>query len=186
MVAYIIDPMRLLPILRGQELRRAEEAARGQPLMDRAGSAAADIAREMLGERNGSVLVLAGPGNNGGDAFVLARRLREAFFDVVVVFCGDPTRLPKDAADAYRAFIDAGGTTVREFPARLRGSLIVDGLFGIGLTRPLGALYASQVEGATGPAFRYSRSMCPAESTPTPARRAARSSGRRRPPRSSR
>jgi len=44
--------------------------------MERAGQAAADVARTMLGDRGGSVLVLAGPGNNGGDAFVVARRLR--------------------------------------------------------------------------------------------------------------
>ena len=75
--------MQLLPVYRTADLRRVEASARGAPLMDRAGSAAADIARAMLGERNGSVLVLAGPGNNGGDAFVLARRLREGFFDVV-------------------------------------------------------------------------------------------------------
>jgi len=140
--------MGLLPIYRTADLRRVEASARGAPLMDRAGSAAADIARAMLGDTNGSVLVLAGPGNNGGDAFVLARRLREGFFDVVVVFCGDPARLPEDAAGAYRAFVDAGGTTVREFPDQWRGSLIVDGLFGIGLTRPLDAQYVSQVEWA--------------------------------------
>ena len=80
------SPMSLLPIFRMAELRRVEAAARGQPLMERAGLAAADVARDMVGARDGSVLVLAGPGNNGGDAFVVARRLRETFFDVVVVF----------------------------------------------------------------------------------------------------
>src|SRR6185295_1969001 len=64
----------------------------------------------------------------------------------VVVFCGDPARLPEDAAHAYRAFVDAGGTTVPEYPARWHGSLIVDGLFGIGLARPLDRQYMSQVE----------------------------------------
>ena len=130
-----------------------ELAARGQPLMERAGLAAADVARTMMGERGGSALVLAGPGNNGGDAFVVARRLRESFFDVVIVFAGDHATLPADAADAYRAFIDGGGTTVTEVPPRWRGSLIVDGLFGLGLTRPLTERFAAQVEFANASAI---------------------------------
>ena len=142
--------MSLLPIFQTAELRRVEAAARGQRLMERAGLAAAEVARNMLGERDGSVLVLAGPGNNGGDAFVLARRLREAFFDVVVVFCGDRAKLPADAADARRAFVGAGGATVAGIPAGWHGSLIVDGLFGIGIARPLAAEYASLVERANG------------------------------------
>lgn len=144
--------MGLSPILLASELRRLEVAARGQPLMERAGHAAADVARTMIGDRGGSVLVLAGPGNNGGDAFVVARHLRESFFDVAVVFAGDRTKLPADAADAYRAFIDGGGATMPEVPARWQGALIVDGLFGIGLTRPLSERYATQVEyaNATG------------------------------------
>ncbi len=142
--------MNLVPIFRTPELRRIEAAARGQPLMERAGMAAADVARNMIGERGGSVLVLAGPGNNGGDAFVVARLLRETFFDVTVVFCGDEVRLPSDAANAYRAFIGAGGTTVTGVPSGWHGSLLVDGLFGIGLTRPPSAAYASLVEWANG------------------------------------
>ena len=67
----------LLPIYRTEELRKVEAATSGAPLMERAGSAAADVAMTMLGERNSAVLVLAGPGNNGGDGFVAARRLRE-------------------------------------------------------------------------------------------------------------
>ena len=138
--------MTLLPIFRTAELRRLETAAGGQPLMERAGLAAADVAGTMLGARDGSVLVLAGPGNNGGDAFVVARRLRELFFDVTVVFRGDHMRLPVDARDAHRAFIGAGGVTMIDIPAGWRGSLIVDGLFGIGLARPLAADYAALVE----------------------------------------
>lgn len=134
------------PVYRCTDLRGIEIGAKNAPLMERAGLAAAEVARAMIGERDGRVLVLAGPGNNGGDAFVSARRLREAFFDVVVVFCGDPRRLPTDAADAQRAFIAAGGTTVSAIPATWRGSLIVDGLFGIGLARPVSAEYASMVE----------------------------------------
>jgi NAD(P)H-hydrate repair Nnr-like enzyme with NAD(P)H-hydrate epimerase domain len=60
--------------------------------------------------------------------------------------CGRPAKLPADAADAYRAFIDGGGSTVAEVPPKWRGALIVDGLFGIGLARPLSERYAAQVE----------------------------------------
>ena len=146
----IMVAMGLLPIFRTEELRRVEAAARGLPLMERAGLAAADVARRHDRARDGSVLVLAGPGNNGGDAFVVARRLRELFFDVAVVFRGDAARLPADAGNAHRAFVDAGGTTITDTPAGWRGSLIVDGLFGIGLARPLAAEYASLVERANG------------------------------------
>lgn len=116
--------------------------------MERAGFAAFDVARTMAGERGGSVVVLAGPGNNGGDAFVVARLLREAFFDVIVVFRGNPATLPTDAAAAYRAFVAAGGAAVADIPSGWDGTLIIDGLFGIGLARPLAAEYATLVEWA--------------------------------------
>jgi len=80
------DPASLLPVYRVEELRAVESAARGIPLMERAGIAAAEVAMAMAGDRHGSVLVLAGPGNNGGDAFVVARWLRAWFHDVTVVF----------------------------------------------------------------------------------------------------
>jgi ADP-dependent NAD(P)H-hydrate dehydratase / NAD(P)H-hydrate epimerase len=123
-------------ILRIAEVRAVEARAGGAPLMERAGLAAADVARGMLGARSTSVLVLAGPGNNGGDAFVVARCLKSWFFDVTVAFCGHETGLAADAATAYRAWLDARGPTVREWPDR-RFGLIVDGLFGIGLARPI-------------------------------------------------
>jgi hydroxyethylthiazole kinase-like uncharacterized protein yjeF len=142
------DRSALRPIYRIDELRAVEAAARGQPLMERAGRAGADVALAMVGERNGSVLVLAGPGNNGGDAFVVARRLLDAFFDVATVFRGNPAQLPADAAAAHRALVAAGGTVVSEIPTGWDGSLIVDGLFGIGLARPLPSDYAAMVEWA--------------------------------------
>jgi len=106
----------LAPIYRTSELRAIETSARRLPLMERAGSAAAQRARDLAGERDGKVLVLAGPGNNGGGAFVVARLLRQWFFDVAVAFAGEPDRLSSDAAAAHRAWLDAGGATVRELP----------------------------------------------------------------------
>jgi len=141
-------PPALAPVYRSTELRVIEASARDLPLMERAGLAAAEMARKMAGERGGAVLVLAGPGNNGGDAFVVARQLRQWFFVPTVVFRSDPSKLPADAAAARRAYLDAGGTTVAEIPAGWRGALIVDGLFGIGLARALSSEYAAMVEAA--------------------------------------
>jgi hydroxyethylthiazole kinase-like uncharacterized protein yjeF len=79
---------------------------------------------------------------------VVARWLRQWFFDVTTVFRGDPGKLPPDAAAAHRAFVAAGGSVAADLEPGWRGELIVDGLFGIGLARPLGAAYAAIVERA--------------------------------------
>ena len=121
----------LSPTLRQLEARHAS-----QPLMQRAGAAAADWAGELASQRDLPILVVAGPGNNGGDAFEAARLLRQRFFAVCVVFAGDAERLPADAAQALRRLVDAGSSTVDAIPDAHRWSLIVDGLFGIGLSRP--------------------------------------------------
>ncbi len=137
-------PPRLSPVCRVEELRALEARHAGEPLMERAGAAAAEVAQAMAAGCAGPVVVLAGPGNNGGDGFVVARRLREGFFDVRVVFRGDPARLPADAAAAWQAFAAAGGTALADPPAE-RPALVVDALFGIGLARPLAPEFASLV-----------------------------------------
>lgn len=139
----------LLPILDIADLRTFEAQHAGESLMERAGKAAAEAARRLAGERGGHIAVLAGPGNNGGDAFVAARWLRSGYHDVSVVFPGDAQRLPPDAAAAYQAFIAAGGTTGTT-PSRARPALVIDGLFGIGLKRPPDGPYAELVEWANG------------------------------------
>ena len=126
-------------------LRQIEARHCDEPLMQRAGAAAAVWAAELAGERNRPILILAGPGNNGGDAFAAARLLRQRFFDVRVVFTGDASHLPKDAAEAHRRFIAAGGATLENIPAETSWSLIIDGLFGIGLTRAPEGLYAEWI-----------------------------------------
>ena len=115
--------------------------------MERAGLAAAEVARSMLANRSGPVVILAGPGNNGGDAFVTARLLRSWFHDVVVVFRGQQQRLPADARAAHAAYVDSGGGTTYDLPQG-RTALIVDGLFGIGLRRPPASEHAELIEWA--------------------------------------
>lgn len=106
-------------LLRAEALRSVERRAGARlgpdELMRRAGLAAARVAATMTLERPGPVLVLAGPGNNGGDARVAAAELDRRGIDVHVV-----------------GLDDAGD------PATLiaRATLVIDGLFGIGLKRP--------------------------------------------------
>ncbi len=122
------------PILGLAAVRDIEARHAGAGLMERAGDAAAAVAARLAGDRGRALVVLAGPGNNGGDAFVVARRLRAEWNDVRVVFAGEADRLPADAAQAYRAFTGAGGRTTVDLPAS--PALVVDGLLGIGISRP--------------------------------------------------
>ena len=116
--------------------------------MQRAGAAAAEWACELATDSGEPLLILAGPGNNGGDAFEMARLLRVRFFDVRLVFAGDPDSLPADAAAARQRLLDAGGVVLAEIPDISRWSLIVDGLFGIGLARAPAGRYAEWIDTA--------------------------------------
>jgi hydroxyethylthiazole kinase-like uncharacterized protein yjeF len=111
--------------------------------MERAGAAAAAVAAQML-PVGGTALIVAGPGNNGGDAFVVARLLKQDRRRPLVVFAGSADKLPPDARLAYERWLAAGGEVLTDIPARHFG-LVVDGLFGIGLTRPVSGSHADLV-----------------------------------------
>ncbi len=138
------------PIYLTAQIRLIEQAAVDDnpriQLMERAGEAAADIARGLLGENATSVLVLAGPGNNGGDAYVVARHLKRWFYHVDVVAPGDPKKIAGDAADAYVMWQEAGGSISEASPVDKRYDLVVDGLFGIGLEREISGAYRKLIE----------------------------------------
>ena len=105
----------------------------GRELMANAGAAVT----EALAARfvRAPAIVLCGPGNNGGDGFVVARRLARAGWPVRVALLGRRERLRGDAAAAAAAWT---GTTLALEPAVLDGaSLVIDALFGAGLARPL-------------------------------------------------
>jgi hydroxyethylthiazole kinase-like uncharacterized protein yjeF len=137
------------PVYTTADVRRIEALAASLPdkpqLMERAGLAAAEIARRISGGSGRPVLIFAGPGNNGGDAFVLARHLKAWWFNATVHFSGDEAKLPADAAAAMQAWRAAGGGIVSEMPARQDWGLIVDGLFGIGLQREVAGRHAELV-----------------------------------------
>jgi ADP-dependent NAD(P)H-hydrate dehydratase / NAD(P)H-hydrate epimerase len=148
-VRYDLAANRLLPLLSTDALRAVERQHANEPLMERAGAAAADIAAAMLGARQDGVVVLAGPGNNGGDAFVCARHLHQRGYGVVVVTPNDVSRLPAQAAAALAALRDTSPAFVTSPPAQAP-ALIVDGLFGVGLARPLAEPWSAWVEWANG------------------------------------
>jgi hydroxyethylthiazole kinase-like uncharacterized protein yjeF len=110
------------PIYLTQDVRRIEQANAALPLMERAGAAAAELAMSLLPDTGKDVLVLAGPGNNGGDAKVVARILKEKFYRVTLA------------------------ETAQQIPGDTRWNLVVDGLFGIGLARPVEGDYAKLID----------------------------------------
>lgn len=138
-----IDPFTLVspPLFAAADLREIEHrwtaAHPGRPLMARAGAAAADLACTLARDTGEPILVLAGPGNNGGDAVVTARLLAAQGFRVVVVSRADPARLPPDAAHAWTDWRDAGGNALTDVPAGQSFGLVVDGLYGVGLVRAI-------------------------------------------------
>jgi len=140
--------MNASPIFFSHELRQLEQIALNNgiaDLMERAGLAAARLARELLAGKT-SVLVIAGPGNNGGDALVAALHLKAGWFKVTVVFIGEAAKLPADAANALRAWREAGGELLDAIPANGKWDLVIDGLFGIGLARELSGRYLELVQ----------------------------------------
>ncbi len=112
--------------------------------MAQAGLAAAEFARELA--KGKDILVLAGPGNNGGDAFEAAVHLKRWFYRVCLVFAGERGKLPPDAAEAMAKWESVGGALADTIPSGTRFSLAIDGLFGIGLSRPLSGLHADLVQ----------------------------------------
>jgi hydroxyethylthiazole kinase-like uncharacterized protein yjeF len=119
------------PILTAQAMREAEEAAIAagssvELLMDRAGTALADAAYRFAGPL--PVLILCGPGNNGGDGYVAARRLAERGLKVRVAALEDARSHASRTARAQWA-----GDVEPLTDATAAAPLIIDALFGTGL-----------------------------------------------------
>ncbi len=133
------------------QLREIERAAyAGLPpetLMRRAGEAAAQFALELLGERRDlPVLLLAGPGNNGGDALEMAAILADGSVDATVLHLPGQRETTDEAASAHERARAGTVGFIDMLPPDAQWGLVVDGLFGIGLTRPLEGEYRELVE----------------------------------------
>jgi ADP-dependent NAD(P)H-hydrate dehydratase / NAD(P)H-hydrate epimerase len=121
----------------------------GIDLMEKAGKAVAEAAASW--RRAGSrVVVVAGPGNNGGDGFVAARLLAERGYDVQVHLVGEPARLKGDAALAaqkWKGPVIAARSGERNGANELCGAdIVIDALFGAGLDRPVAGPARAMIE----------------------------------------
>ena len=138
-------------LLTAAQMRAIEAAAiasgevTGLKLMERAGRGVVEAIFEEWPELRSTshrAVVLCGPGNNGGDGFVVARLLKEWGWEVEVFLYGDPERLPPDARVNYERWVGMGAVgRLQDCPRGYhRGcALIVDSVFGIGLSRPVEA-----------------------------------------------
>lgn len=119
-----------------------EAGTPGATLMENAGRAVAEeIARRFP---PGRVLVLCGPGNNGGDGFVAARHLAGWGWQVDVMLLGERSSLKGDAA--HMAGLWTGVVTPLDPAALADAEIVVDALFGAGLSRPLEGVARATIE----------------------------------------
>jgi ADP-dependent NAD(P)H-hydrate dehydratase / NAD(P)H-hydrate epimerase len=151
----LLDPDALpLPLFDVAALRALETSAAAtvppHALMARAGGAAARFLLEQIGHGGHAgtphrVWIAAGPGNNGGDALVVAAQLQRA--GVAVEVCMPAEVKPDDARWALGEARAAGVKITATPPASFDGyGWLVDGMFGIGLARPLDGVFAELAE----------------------------------------
>jgi len=142
----------MIPVVTAAEMRALDRATIdevGLPavtLMETAGRAVAEVALRMLGARRGHVMVVCGPGNNGGDGFVAARVLRDRGVDAVVYLAAARAAVRGDAGTHLEILERAGGAVhsiaapeqLAALGARVIDAvLVIDALFGVGLARPI-------------------------------------------------
>lgn len=151
----------MIPLLgraavRAMDQRAIERGVPGAVLMENAGIAATEAIVARFGDRLNEVVLVGGGGQNGGDAWVIARQLIvRGFAPRAVVVSSDASRIGGDARpnlEALRSLVgEVDGASLLEVAPEdfgavdLRGSLLVDGLFGTGLDRPVEGAYAEVV-----------------------------------------
>lgn len=143
--------MRVISVAQMREMDRRAIEEFGVPpeeLMDRAGAGVAAIVEHLAQTAafaNPRIHVIAGRGNNGGDAFAAARYLRENGFDVLVWLAGAVTELG-GASQQHLSRLRATDVEIEELPTKgdwedaakdgSQGDIIVDGVLGVGVSGP--------------------------------------------------
>lgn len=122
-------------------------------LMENAGRGATDLICRSFADRLGRVVLVGGPGQNGGDAWVVARRLSLLGHEPLAVLVGNAASLRGDARVNWSLLGKIGVQSLEVAPERAEqiegplaeATLIVDGLFGTGLDRPVTGGYADAI-----------------------------------------
>lgn len=144
-------------LLTAAQMRAIEQAAidcgevTGLELMERAGKGVVEAIFEEwpeLAKTDHRAVVLCGPGNNGGDGFVVARLLKEWGWEVEVFLYGDAGKLPVDAKVNYERWGEMGEVLLLSadqvgWPDSVDHDVVIEAVFGIGLNReapPLSAI----------------------------------------------
>ena len=125
-------------LLTASEMGMADKAAvvAGVPAMDLMAAAGKAVADAVLNRWSKcSVLVLCGPGNNGGDGFVVAKLLQVAGWPVRLAFLGPVEKLSPEATHFFHAW--CGEVEAYSVDLLEQTDLVIDAMFGAGLTRPL-------------------------------------------------
>jgi len=130
----------------------------GVVLMENAGRSCAELIKDKLKDiAHPQVCIFCGTGNNGGDGYVIARHLLNSGFQVTVVVCGDPNRIKGDAK-INLDILERLGCPIEQLnlgdgdvPARVKAfaagaDMLVDGLFGTGLSGQLTDDYKQLIE----------------------------------------
>jgi hydroxyethylthiazole kinase-like uncharacterized protein yjeF len=133
-------------LLRTLEAEAASQLAPGT-LMQRAGAAAARRIAQRIGAAPRSIVVVCGPGNNGGDGYVCAKELAGRGHQVECVALAAPST--DDARNAAAGWKADGGAVRRAIDVARKYDTVVDGIFGIGLKRPLDGAFAAACDWIT-------------------------------------
>ncbi|MBW2703729.1 MAG: NAD(P)H-hydrate epimerase [Deltaproteobacteria bacterium] len=147
-----------IAVLSADEIRRIDKQSieeigiPGCVLMEVAGRAVAETAEALIVDE-GRVLVVCGKGNNGGDGFVAARHLLTHGHEVSCALLGETDALQGDAAQNAQIFTNLGGVITACLDEDAIDSLafddldlVVDALFGIGLSKDVTGLYAQVID----------------------------------------
>ena len=130
----------------------------GVVLMENAGRSCAELIKKKLaGIANPKVCIFCGTGNNGGDGYVIARHLLGSGFEVVVVICGDRNKVKGDAKTNLDVLEGLGQAIEQlnlddgDIPEKVKtfatgADMLVDGLFGTGLSGQLSDEYKQLIE----------------------------------------
>ncbi len=128
-----------------------ERGIAGVDLMEAAGEGTF-LGMQQIGIPEGEIAILCGSGNNGGDGFVVARHLKQAWYNPVVYLLTDPKKLKGDALTNFKRLpkdVETLKVTAKTFPKLSRriqqSTCIVDGLLGTGLQREVQGLYADVI-----------------------------------------